>query len=56
MQNNICLIHVYSAIWTGISMVSMYDDNCATLNSHISGVFEDKSTNLTFYELQDVLE
>ena len=31
----------------------MYD---TTLNSHIADVFEDKSTNLIFYELQDVLE
>ena len=36
----------------------MYDDNCTTLNSHISDVFEDtcKSTNLIFYELQTVLD
>ena len=54
MQNNICLI--CSTILTGISTVSMYDDNCTTLNSHIFSVFEDKSTNLIFYVLQDVLE
>ena len=44
MQNYICLL--CSTIETGISTVMMYDDNCNTLNSHISGVFEDKSTKL----------
>ena len=34
----------------------MYNDDCTTLNSHISSIFEEKLTKLTFYELQDVLE